>query len=89
MPNSMIEEDESEEAMRRRFKMAKRGEKLLKRAARREHLLTMQREEFMRELTREPVVLHWRGGGGGGSKDILLKDVSMDINGLELLDQCN
>eukprot|EP00966_Prymnesium_polylepis_P301812 6972921-Prymnesium_polylepis.1 len=89
MPNSMIEEDESEEAMRRRFKMAKRGEKLLKRAARREHLLTMQREEFMRELTREPVVLHWRGGAGAGSKDILLKGVSMDINGLELLDQCN
>ena len=37
-------------------------------------------EEFMKDLTRDPVVLHWRGGGGG-SKDILLKDVSMDING--------
>ena len=46
----------------------------------------MQREEFMRELTREPVVLHWRGGGGGSS-DMLLKGVSMDINGLALLDE--
>ena len=46
----------------------------------------MQREGFMRELTREPVVLHWRGGGGGSS-DMLLKGVSMDINGLALLDE--
>ena len=35
----------------------------------------MMREEFMKELTRDPVVLHWRGGGGGAS-DILLKESS-------------
>ena len=52
MANSLIEEDESEEAMRRRFKMAKRGDKLLKRAARREHLLTMQREEVRQSARR-------------------------------------
>ena len=86
--NAPIDLSESEAEMKRRFKQAKRGDKLLKRAARREHLLTMQREEFMRDLTREPVVLHWRGGGGG-SKDILLKDVSMDINGLLLLEDCS
>ena len=31
----------------------------------------MQRDDFMKGLTREPVVLHWRGGTG--SCDILLK----------------
>ena len=86
--NSLIEDDESEEAMARRFKQQKRGEKQLKRSARREKVLAMQRDDFMKELTREPVVLHWRGGGGGSS-DILLKDVSMDINGLLLLDSCD
>ncbi|EOD29834.1 hypothetical protein EMIHUDRAFT_456686, partial [Emiliania huxleyi CCMP1516] len=60
-------EDESEEAVARRFKQARRAEKQLKRAARREKAINMQREEFMRELTREPVVLHWRGGGGGSN----------------------
>ena len=49
----------------------------------------MQREEFMRELTREPVVLHWKGGGGGGNGDIHLRGAQMDINGLALLDDCN
>ena len=82
----MIEEDQSEEAMARRWKETRRGEKKLKRAARREKAINMQREEFMRELTREPVVLHWRGGGTG-SADILLKGISMDINGLELLEE--
>ena len=58
--------------MKRRFKQQRRGEKQLKRAARREKTRSMATEEFMRGLTREPVVLHWRGGGGGSS-DILLK----------------
>ena len=87
MPNSLIEEDESEEAMKRRFKQAKRGEKRLKREIRRERTRGMQAEEFMKELTREPVVLHWRGGTG--AKDILLKGVSMDVNGLPLLEDCD
>jgi hypothetical protein len=69
--NEPINTDESEDEMRLRFKMQRRGEKILKRAARRERVLSMQRDEFMRELTREPVVLHWRAGGG--SNDILLK----------------
>ena len=83
--NSLIEEDESDEAMARRWKTQRRGEKKLKREARREKVLAMQRDEFMKELTREPVVLHWRGGGGGSS-DILLKQVHMDVNGLTLLE---
>ena len=57
----------------------------LKRAARREKVLAMQRDEFMRELTREPVVLHWRAGGG--LCDILLKGATMDVNGLVLLEE--
>jgi ATP-binding cassette subfamily F protein 3 len=85
--NSMIEEDESDEAVARRWKMQRRGEKQLKRAARREKVVAMQRDEFMKELTRDPVVLHWRGGTG--SADILLKGVSMDINGLALLEACD
>ena len=66
------------------------GEKQLKREARREKVRAMARDEFMRELTREPVVLHWRGGGGGGGTgsacDILLKGISMDLGGMMLLD---
>lgn len=67
------------------------GEKQLKREARREKVRAMARDEFMRELTREPVVLHWRGGGGGGGGtgsacDILLKGISMDLGGMMLLD---
>ena len=66
------------------------GEKQLKREARREKVRAMARDEFMRELTREPVVLHWRGGGGGGGTgsacDILLKGLSMDLGGMMLLD---
>lgn len=83
--NSLIEEDESDEAMARRWKQQRRGEKRLKRDARREKVLAMQRDDFMKELTREPVVLHWRGGTG--SSDILLKHVTMDVNGLSLLDE--
>merc|ERR1740139_1325018 len=45
--NSLIEEDESEEAMKRRFKQEKRGAKRLKRELRREKQVGMQREEFM------------------------------------------
>ena len=82
--NTPIGEGETEDEMKARFKLARKGEKQLKRAARREKLVNMRRDEFIRELTREPVVLHWRGGGGAG--DILLKGVSMDINGLVLLD---
>ena len=82
--NSLIDEDESEEAMKRRFKAEKRAAKRLKRELRREKLQGMQREEFMRELTREPVVLHWKGGGGG-PRDILLKDAQMEIAGKQLL----
>ena len=85
--NSLIEEDESDDAMARRWKQVRRGEKRLKRDARREKVLSMQRDDFMKELTREPVVLHWRGGGG--ASDILLKGVTMDINGLVLLDECD
>eukprot|EP00965_Chrysotila_dentata_P224059 6193957-Pleurochrysis_carterae.AAC.2 len=70
--NTPIGDGETEEEMKARFKMARKGEKLLKRAARREKLLSMQRDEFMQSLTREPVVLHWRGGGG--ATDILLKE---------------
>lgn len=66
------------------------GEKQLKREARREKVRAMARDEFMRELTREPVVLHWRGGSGGGGTgsacDILLKGISMDLGGMMLLD---
>jgi len=83
--NSLMKEEETEDEMKARFKMARRGEKMLKRAARREKLLTMQREEFMRELTRDPVVLHWHAGGG--SNDIHLRQVQMDVNGLALLDE--
>ena len=83
--NSLIDEDESEEAMKRRFKAEKRSAKRLKRELRREKLQGMQREEFMRELTREPVVLHWKGGGGSGPRDILLKDAQMEIAGKQLL----
>ena len=39
--NAPIDLSESEEEMKRRFKQSKRGDKLLKRAARRENLLTM------------------------------------------------
>jgi hypothetical protein len=59
-------------------------------AARVRAVRAMARDEFMRELTREPVVLHWRGGGGGGGTgsacDILLKGISMDLGGMMLLD---
>ena len=47
--NSLIEEDESEEAMKRRFKQEKRGAKRLKRELRREKQVGMQREEFMQQ----------------------------------------
>jgi ATP-binding cassette subfamily F protein 3 len=84
--NTLItEDDDSPEAMARRYKMQRRGEKRLKRDARREKVRGMMMEEFMRELTRDPVVLHWRGGSGGSS-DILLKDVSMDMGGQLLLE---
>ena len=87
--NSLIDDDADEAAIARRWKAAKRAEKRLKRDTRRERALNMQREEFMRELTREPVVLHWKGGGGGGNGDIHLRGAQMDINGLALLDDCN
>merc|ERR1740139_264858 len=83
--NSLIEEDESEEAMKRRFKQEKRGAKRLKRELRREKQVGMQREEFMRELTREPVVLHWKGNSGSGPRDIQLKGAQMEIGGKQLL----
>ena len=75
--NSLIDDD-ADEAIARRWKAAKRAEKRLKRDTRRERALNMQREEFMRELTREPVVLH-EGGGGGGNGDIHLRGAQMDI----------
>ena len=87
--NTLIEDDPNdEEAMAKRWKMMRKGEKRLKRDARREKVLAMQRDDFMKNLTRDPVVLHWRGGGGG-LQDILLKGVSMDINGLMLLEECD
>ena len=71
--------------MKRRFKQEKRAAKRLKRELRREKQLGMQREEFMRELTREPVVLHWKGSSGVGPRDILLKGAQMEIGGKQLL----
>ena len=38
-----------------------------------------------RELTREPVVLHWKGSSGTGPRDIQLKGAVMEIAGKQLL----
>jgi ATP-binding cassette subfamily F protein 3 len=84
--NSMIDE-ESDDMMLRRLKNEKRAAKLDKRAARREKVRSMQNDETLQSLTREPVVLHWQGARKGTS-DIRLEDVSMQLGALELLSEC-
>jgi hypothetical protein len=84
--NALID-DESDEMMARRLKMEKRAIKLDKRAMRREKVRSMQNEETLQGLTREPVVLHWQGVRKGSS-DIMLRGVSMQLGALELLSDC-
>lgn len=84
----------SEESMRAKAKQEKRQEKMEKKTTSREKSQAIVRDDIIQRLTRIPVVIHNNSElaeylGGSGPVDIHLRDITMELGGLIMLDNVN
>eukprot|EP00053_Salpingoeca_punica_P013269 m.119637 g.119637 ORF g.119637 m.119637 type:complete len:746 (+) comp16157_c1_seq1:131-2368(+) len=86
--------DADEEAMAMRMKREKKDAKREKRSINRERTAAPLRNAIIEKLTQQPVVIHGLLGedgsyGGNPCVDIQLKDVTIDLGGLPILENAN